>query len=150
MKNNKFISKIKECTLIGTEIYAKERRYEVDMIIPSLIDYLDNLYINWLGFEKNPKGMWLLLIQQWRPSPAYHMFASMAIEITQIPVPEAPVERFFSQFEKILTPQRHRLAESSIEALSIIKMNYLFGEELKRNIKFSKLEKALRKVTKAM
>ena len=146
LTSRSLLQNVSICAAKGAVQYAKERDYDENLVLEGLSTYLRG--VSWSGFENDPMAFWLSMKRVQIPS--FQTFASLAYEVIQIPCSEASVERFFSHLEKIISPERHKLSTGSISALSIVKMNYLFGEEMKPGCAFNLLEKKLTKAVNSM
>ena len=140
LTNDELRNQVFICALQGIEIYASERRiFDIEQVKNGFMWYLYESNMPW-DWNKPPEFTYAKAISN--PNDIHFQFFKTAYEIVQIPCSEAPVERFFTHIEKILSPQRHRLSQRMIETLSIIKMNYLFNTEMKP-VSFAFLEREI-------
>ena len=144
-KNEKMKQSIYECALYGVEEYAKERiDYKLDLLKQGFNFYLNENHTVFPSQDIPTLIFWQQMMNSFS-GKSFGEFAKLAYEIVQIPCSEAPVERFFSHLEKILSPQRRQMSPQMIRALSIVKMNYLFSEELTTNCEYPYLDEYISK-----
>ena len=137
--NNNMKEMVYNCALRGIKQYATERTdFDVDLVVKGFNEYINESHISFDGTE-SPEDFWQEVINCNLEGTSVHEFARIAIEIVQIPCSEASVERFFSHLEKILAPQRRNLKPKMIRAISIIKMHYLFSEEIQKDFQYPTL-----------
>ena len=123
----------------GIEQYAVERViFNFQLVLKGFDEFLNQRNIDFHG-ATSPEIFWEHVMKSNQEATPEYEFARLAIEIVQIPCSEAPVERFFSHIEKIISPQRRNLKPKMIRAISIIKMNYLFAEEMQNGCQYPAL-----------
>ena len=132
---------IKSHALLGAKIYASERLiYNVDFVSAGFTEYIKTPSVFPAVTKSNYECFWKTIVNVTQHKKELNEFAKLASEVVQIPCSEAPVERFFSHLEKILSPNRRKMKPDLVRALSIIKMNHLFSNEMKKNLNYSTLE----------
>ena len=74
-----------------------------------------------LDAEKNPLGWW------WSHRSEYPVLSKMAFDILSIPSMSAELERTFSQAKKLITDERNRLGEETVQACECQKQWLIMG-----------------------
>ena len=131
------------------------RTYVTERELPKWEDIIKGFHL-YLATETdfhsftNTEDFWKYQLENQIPDSPEQLFSKVAYEISNIPCSEAPVERFFSHLVSILSPQRHNLSPELIQAISIVKMNYLFAQEIPKNTPFELLPDSLAKAAGAL